>query len=123
MRPLSIILMIAFLLQASSQRACVIDKIVTGSNCHDVGVIEEHSSKSGFTDTVPADCPDHSDACVCNMEKHSSGDYTHVAPVFHVFQHIPPILLPNRTPMLAPVPPDLADRLIIPLPVNLPLLI
>jgi hypothetical protein len=123
MRPLSVILMIALLLQTSSLRACVIEKVVTGSNCHDIDLAGEHPAASELTSEAPAGCPDHSDSCVCKTERHSSGDYKQVGPVFNLFAHVSPIVLPTRSLTSAAVPPELAGRAISPLPVNLPLLI
>jgi hypothetical protein len=122
MRPLSVILMIAVLLQASSLRACVIEKVVTGSNCHGVDLPGEHPAATELTPEAPAGCPDHSDSCVCQTERHSSGDYKQVGPVFNAFPHVSSILLPTCNPISAAVPSDLAGRSISPLPVNLPLL-
>ena len=63
------VLLVFFLagsVQASSLRTCVIEKSVTGSNCHERWQTAWDVA-SGSTDHT--DCPSEENRCTCNMER------------------------------------------------------
>jgi hypothetical protein len=124
MRLLSAILIIASLVQASPLRACVLEKAITGSSCHDEDFAAGTASHGSVAAPVPADCADHEQACACRTEKNTSRDAKQVASSHTLFLSLlpPPVLMDSNTP------PTVADSLR-PIPsialssVNLPLLI
>lgn len=124
MRLLSVILIIASLLQASPLRACTIEKVITGNSCHDVDLVAAETSAGTVNDQLPVGCPEHGQPCVCKSEKSSSTDSKQVIPAHKLFACMPLIqlLAQAETTLTKAVvaPHDPATHLS---SVNLPLLI